>query len=295
MNRRDMIKKAGTAVAGFSLISLDALAHSGNNAYASAPSTSASTSASASASASSASAASNAASADASASSSSAESSAARGDRKKILVIGAHPDDPETAAGGTMALFVKAGYEVVSVYMTKGERGIAGKTFQEAVDIRVPEAKAACKILGVRPVFMSQIDGDAQINPERYVEMRELIAAEKPDMVFTHWPIDGHPDHRVCSLLVYDAWRRLGYSFELYYFEVMSGTQTQLFHPTDWVNITDVATIKEQACFCHVSQNIKPLYDEWHIPMEKFRGLELRCPRAEAFIHLRRDSNDIFQ
>lgn len=266
-----MIKKAGSAVAGFSLISLDALAHSGNNAYASAYA------------------------ADASASSSSAESSAARGDRKKILVIGAHPDDPETAAGGTMALFVKAGYEVVSVYMTKGERGIAGKTFQEAVDIRVPEAKAACKILGVRPVFMTQIDGDAQINPERYVEMRELIAAEKPDMVFTHWPIDGHPDHRVCSLLVYDAWRRLGYSFELYYFEVMSGTQTQLFHPTDWVNITDVATIKEQACFCHVSQNMKPLYEEWHIPMEKFRGLELRCPRAEAFIHLRRDSNDIFQ
>lgn len=289
MNRRDMIKKAGTAVAGFSLISLDALAHSGNNAYASAYA------ADASASASSASAASNAASADASASSSSAESSAARGDRKKILVIGAHPDDPETAAGGTMALFVKAGYEVVSVYMTKGERGIVDKTLDEAAAIRVPEAKAACKILGVRPVFMTQIDGDAQINPERYVEMRELIAAEKPDMVFTHWPIDGHPDHRVCSLLVYDAWRRLGYSFELYYFEVMSGTQTQLFHPTDWVNITDVATIKEQACFCHVSQNMKPLYDEWHIPMEKFRGLELRCPRAEAFIHLRRDSNDIFQ
>ena len=273
MNRRDMIKKAGTAVAGFSLIGLDALGKEAN----------ASRTAGAAGSA--------AATVDGSEDGS--EAGSAVGARKKVLVIGAHPDDPETAAGGTMVLLAQAGYEVVSVYMTKGERGIPGKSFQEAVDIRVPEAINACKILGARPVFMSQIDGDAQINPERYVEMRELIAAEKPDMVFTHWPIDGHPDHRVCSLLVYDAWRRLGYSFELYYFEVMSGTQTQLFHPTDWVNISSVATVKEQACFCHESQNIKPLYEEWHIPMEKFRGLELRCPRAEAFIHLRRDTNDI--
>ena len=107
MNRRDMIKKAGTAVAGFSLIGLNAaaadnpiIANTQNNK------------------------------------------------RKKVLVIGAHPDDPETAAGGTMVLLAQAGYEVVSVYMTKGERGIAGKSLQEAADIRVPEAISACKILG---------------------------------------------------------------------------------------------------------------------------------------------------
>ena len=291
-----MIKKAGTAVAGFSLISLNAMANNSSGAtnplFAS--ETTDATAATLTATTSVENSAAEPAQNTSAATASTQNNPASLGDRKKILVIGAHPDDPETAAGGTMALFAKAGHEVVSVYMTKGERGITGKSLQEAADIRVPEAKAACKILGARPVFMTQIDGDAQINPERYVEMRELIAAEKPDMVFTHWPIDGHPDHRVCSLLVYDAWRRLGYSFELYYFEVMSGTQTQLFHPTDWVNITDVATIKEQACFCHVSQNMKPLYDEWHIPMEKFRGLELRCPRAEAFIHLRRDTNDIF-
>ena len=288
MNRRDMIKKAGTAVAGFSLIGLDALGKEANASRTAGAAGSEAATVDGSAAGSESAAFDTAAGQTGNVSDGSAV-----GARKKVLVIGAHPDDPETAAGGTMVLLAQAGYEVVSVYMTKGERGIAGKSFQEAVDIRVPEAINACKILGARPVFMTQIDGDAQINPERYVEMRELIAAEKPDMVFTHWPIDGHPDHRVCSLLVYDAWRRLGYSFELYYFEVMSGTQTQLFHPTDWVNISSVATVKEQACFCHVSQNIKPLYDEWHIPMEKFRGLELRCPRAEAFIHLRRDTNDI--
>ena len=38
----------------------------------------------------------------------------------------------------------------------------------------------------------------------------------------------------------------------------------------------------------------KPLFDDWHGPMEQFRGLEFRCRRAEAFIHLRRNNNDLF-
>lgn len=215
--------------------------------------------------------------------------------KQKALIIGAHPDDPETGCGGTMLLLKEAGWETVSVYMTKGERGIEGKSLSEAATIRVEEGKQACKILGATPIFMTQIDGDTEINKERYVEMRELIAKEKPDIVFTHWPIDSHPDHRVCSLLVYDAWRRLGYNFELFYFEVMSGTQTQMFNPTDYVDISSVAEQKRQACYCHKSQNMEPLYNDWHIPMEQFRGLEFRCKQAEAFIHLKRNTNDILQ
>ena len=64
-------------------------------------------------------------------------------DRKKILVIGAHPDDPETAAGGTMCLLSDAGHEVVSVYLTRGEAGIRGKSHDEAAAIREAEARAA--------------------------------------------------------------------------------------------------------------------------------------------------------
>ena len=213
---------------------------------------------------------------------------------RKALIIGAHPDDPETGCGGTMLRLLQDGYEVVAVYMTKGERGIPKKTLDESAAIRMEEAKNACRILGASPVFMTQIDGDSHINKERYTEMRELIKRENPDIVFTHWPIDSHPDHRVCSLLVYDAWRRLGYNFELYYFEVMSGTQTQLFSPTDYVDITTVAKQKREACLCHISQDMEPLYNDWHTPMEQFRGLEFRCKQAEAFIHLRRDNSDIF-
>ncbi|MBR5331911.1 MAG: PIG-L family deacetylase [Muribaculaceae bacterium] len=249
MNRRDMLKVAGTAIAGAALLGTEAFANESNNST--------------------------------------------NSTRKKALIIGAHPDDPETGCGGTMLMLRRVGHEIVSVYMTRGEGGIKGKTANDAAAIRTQEAIDACKILNAYPLFMTQIDGNTEINKARYIEMRELIAKEKPSIVFTHWPIDSHPDHRVCSHLVYDAWRRLDYSFELYYFEVMSGTQTQLFQPTDYVDITLVADQKRQACYCHKSQNIEPLYEEWHDRMEQFRGLEFRCPRAEAFIHLRRNNSDI--
>lgn len=248
MNRRDMLKVAGAAIAGATLFGPKSFAN---------------------------------------------ESTSEPKTKKKALIIGAHPDDPELCCGGTMIRLKQAGWDVVSVYMTKGEAGIKGKTHEEAVEIRTKEATNACNILGVRPIFMTQIDGNSEVNKERYTEMMNLIAAEKPDIVFTHWPLDSHADHRVCAILVYNAWRRLDYSFELYYAEGMNGTQTAYFHPTDYVDISTVANQKRKACNCHTSQDMEPLYQKWHDPIEKFRGIEFRCDRAEAFIHLRRDSSDL--
>ena len=202
---------------------------------------------------------------------------------KKVLVIGAHPDDPETMCGGTMLKLKTRGAEVVSVYLTSGEAGIKGKNHEEARSIRQAEARHACKVMGVKAEFLTQIDGNAEVNKERYAEMKALIEREKPDMVITHWPIDSHRDHRVCAVLVYDAWRQSGYSFDLYYGEVMTGIQTQNFTPTLWVNITDYKAQKEKAYMCHESQgmaDIKPYHDA----MERMRGLECQTQYGEAFI-----------
>ena len=202
--------------------------------------------------------------------------------RLKVLAIGAHPDDPETCCGGTMCLFTEAGHEVVCVYLTRGEAGIAGMSHDEAAAVRVVESENACKVTGARHIFMSQVDGNTEVNLERYKEMRELIDRENPDIVMTHWPLDGHRDHACCGILVMDAWRRLDRRFKLFYFEAMSGTQSQMFHPTHWVNIERVLERKHKACNCHVSQHMEDIY-EWHGAMEKFRGLECRCNAAEAF------------
>ena len=202
---------------------------------------------------------------------------------KKVLVIGAHPDDPETMCGGTILKLKAMGVEVVSVYLTSGEAGIRGKSHEESRTIRQAEARRACEVMGVRAEFLTQIDGNAEVNKERYAEMKALIEREKPDMVITHWPIDSHRDHRVCSVLTYDAWRQTGYSFDLYYGEVMTGLQTQNFTPTLWVDITEYHDQKLKAYYCHQSQGMEEI-QAYHDPMEILRGMECHAKYGEAFI-----------
>jgi LmbE family N-acetylglucosaminyl deacetylase len=203
--------------------------------------------------------------------------------RRKVIVVGAHPDDPETGCGGVMLRCAERGDEVVAAYLTAGEAGIAGLRHDEAARIRKAEAAGACAILGARPAFIGQVDGAAEITPRRYEEMRAFLSQEKADLVFAHWPVDTHRDHRIASVLVYDAWLGLGRAFALYYFEVMTGTQTQNFFPTHFVDISSVMERKHRASFAHVSQSIEADYGKYHGRMETYRGMQRGVQAAEAF------------
>jgi N-acetylglucosamine malate deacetylase 1 len=203
--------------------------------------------------------------------------------RLKVVVAGAHPDDPESGCGGTIALYSDLGHEVSILYLTRGEAGIRGKSPQEAAAIRTAECQKACTILKAKPVFAGQIDGNTELDRTRYEEFARLLQAEQPDIVFTHWPIDTHRDHRAASLLVYDTWLAAHRAFDLYYFEVEQGTQTQLFHPTNYVDITKTENRKRAACFSHASQEPESWY-RLHDKMNQFRGMECGCELAEGFV-----------
>src|ERR1044072_5561402 len=79
----------------------------------------------------------------------------------RVVCVGAHPDDPESGCGGTLARYAALGHAVTVVYLTRGERGIAGKSLDEAARIRSAECAPACKVMGAKPVFFGQIDGEA--------------------------------------------------------------------------------------------------------------------------------------
>ncbi|MEM1137388.1 MAG: PIG-L family deacetylase [Bacteroidota bacterium] len=208
-------------------------------------------------------------------------------DKLKVLVAGGHPDDPETGCGGTIARYTAEGHEVVILYLTKGEAGIANKSHNEAATIRYKEALQACEILGAKSKFFGQIDGNTGITTEDYKKMEATLKEINPDIIFTHWPIDRHRDHRICSMLIYDAWVYTGEKQPLYYYEVMSGVQSMNFNPTDYVDISPVIAKKWKSCFIHKSQKIEEAYKDDHAKMEIFRGLEYQCDYAEAFVHVR--------
>lgn len=241
MNRRKMLKLSAAAVAGASLMGIDAIAGP-------------------------------------------ADSPKKTKGRKKVLVVGAHPDDPESCAGGTILKMLDAGFDVKVIYFTKGERGVPTVSLQESARIRMEECAKACEILGVPYEFMSQIDGESEITPERYAEMQDVIRREHPDVVLTHWPIDSHRDHVNCSVLVLDTWRRIGNFFDIFYFEAMTGLQSKTFLPTDLVDISEFHDRKVEALYCHKSQDCEDWYPAYHQKMEEFYGLRMAKKYAEAFI-----------
>ncbi len=85
--------------------------------------------------------------------------------RLTVVCVGAHPDDPESGCGGTLARYAALGHAVTVVYVTRGERGISGKSLDEAAKIRSAECATACKIIGAKPVFFGQIDGATEVTP----------------------------------------------------------------------------------------------------------------------------------
>lgn len=207
-------------------------------------------------------------------------------EKKKIVCFGGHPDDPESGCGGTLAKLISMGHEVTIIYLTTGEAGIEGKTHDEAAAIRKQEAINACAVLKAKPVFAGQIDGASIMDNEWLAKVQKMIADIKPDLVFTHWPIDTHKDHQIASLMMIQTWVRSSKKFPLYFFEVCTGEQTQIFRPTDYVDISETQEQKRKAVYCHVSQDPPGIYGCGHAAMEDFRGRELGVKAAEAFVYM---------
>jgi LmbE family N-acetylglucosaminyl deacetylase len=205
----------------------------------------------------------------------------------RIVCLGGHPGDPEFGCGGTMAKYSDAGHQVTFLYLTRGEASDPKKTYAEMAELRTKEAETACKILNATPKFAGQVDGNTVLDKDQNEKVAKLIMAEKPDILFTQWPVDGHPDHQVTGLLALTAWVRSGRAFHLYFYEVNTGVETMGFTPTDYVDITALRDRKKEAMFAHKTQDPVNTYNDYFKPLEEFRGLEAGIKAAEAFIHFK--------
>jgi LmbE family N-acetylglucosaminyl deacetylase len=199
----------------------------------------------------------------------------------KVIVTGGHPGDPEYGCGGTIARYVDLGHEVVLLYLNDGEWP-ASKGGAPA-STRVAEASKACQTLKARPAYADQTNGNAVVDSSHFDQYRKILEVERPDVVFTQWPIDAHRDHRATSALTFDAWLKMGRRFALYYYEVSNGEDTLQFSPTHYVDITSTEPTKRVACYAHASQTPDRFY-ALQDQVAKFRGIESGCERAEAFI-----------
>jgi LmbE family N-acetylglucosaminyl deacetylase len=125
---------------------------------------------------------------------------------ERVLVVGAHPDDPDFGFGASVAKLADDGAEVYYCICTDGSQGGEDPSVpdERLTATRYEEQRAAAEVLGVRDVvFLGFRDGFLVAN----VELRRAITREirrfKPDLVLTHSPLRAtsvpigasHPDH----------------------------------------------------------------------------------------------------
>jgi len=123
----------------------------------------------------------------------------------RLLIIGAHPDDADYAAGGLAALYRAAGHVVHMVSMTNGDAGHHEMSGEKLALRRQAEAHAAGAVIGAAYQLFDNHDGELQPTLENRRQVIQLIRSFGPDLVLTHRPNDYHPDHRYTSQLVQDA------------------------------------------------------------------------------------------
>src|SRR5438093_6780174 len=123
----------------------------------------------------------------------------------RLLIIGAHPDDADYAAGGTAALYRAAGHEVKMVSLTNGDAGHHREAGPALAQRRRGEAAAAGAVIGATYDVLENGDGQLLPTLENRWQIIRLIRSFQPDLVLTHRPNDYHPDPRYTSQLVQDA------------------------------------------------------------------------------------------
>ena len=202
-----------------------------------------------------------------------------------VVVAGGHPGDPEYGCGGTIAQYARLGHKVTLLYLNRGEDPLhcAPANATNDATIRVHEAIEACRILGAKPIFAPQCNGNSIVDNAHYEAFTRLLSELRADLLFTQWPIDNHPDHRAVSTLTLEAWNRLGRSAAFYFYEVSDGEDSVMFAPTDYVDITATEPIKRLACYAHASQEPDHFY-ALQAQVAQFRGLEAGYQQAEGFI-----------
>lgn len=116
----------------------------------------------------------------------------------RVLVVVAHPDDAETAAGGTIASLVEQGTEVRYVILTSGNKGTNNRSMtpEELVVIRQKEQLAAAQVLGVTSVdFVGIDDGELLDTQEVRENLTRFIRKYRPEAVMTWNPTRRHSEY----------------------------------------------------------------------------------------------------
>jgi len=198
-----------------------------------------------------------------------------------ILAFGAHPDDVELGAGGTIAKEISLGKKVGIVDLTRGELGTRG-----SAEIRDKESADAAIILGLSIRENLRMKDGFFVNDERHqIKVIEMLRKYRPEIVLCNAIEDRHIDHGKGSSLVSDACFLSGLrkiETELDGEKQVAWRPKWVYHYIQWknlkpdfvVDVTGFTEIKKQAILAYSSQFYNPDTKEPETPIATKNFLE---------------------
>jgi LmbE family N-acetylglucosaminyl deacetylase len=216
---------------------------------------------------------------------------------QRVMVVTAHPDDPEFGAGGTIAKLVKEGCEVTYVIVTNGNKGSSDRTMtsERLAAIRADEQRNAARTLGVARVqFLGYPDGEVEDTRDVRRDVTREIRRWRPDLLICQSPNRtynlgaSHRDHRTVGGVAIDcvyplardhmAFPELLPEFEPHKVRELYVMQWQ--NPQMIVDISDVIDLKLRALACHASQ-----FRDFKAVEERVRQRSGEIGKAKGYAH----------
>jgi len=162
--------------------------------------------------------------------------------RQSVLAIGAHPDDVEIGAAGTLAMHRRLGHEVSILTLSRGARG-------GTEDTRAGESRKAAEVIGATLYHEDLQDTSIREGDPTIGVITRIVQAVRPTVIYTHSLHDVHQDHRNTHRAALVAVRQVG---RVYCFQSPSATVD--FRPTRFVAIDEQLDRKLQAIDAFASQ-----------------------------------------
>jgi LmbE family N-acetylglucosaminyl deacetylase len=191
---------------------------------------------------------------------------------RRVLAIGAHPDDIELGCGATLLAHAAAGDAVTMLVLTGGQAGPGAAHRHE-------EQRQAAAVLGAALRWGGLVDCCVTSEAATVRLVEEVIRDTDADVVYVHAPEDSHQDHRAAAAATLSAARRM--SRVLHY----QSPSTLSFQPTVFVDVTGYLSGKLAALRAHASQvemsaMVEP---DAVVASARYWGAQARIGYAEAF------------
>jgi len=170
--------------------------------------------------------------------------------QKRVLAIGAHPDDVEIGCGGTLARHRAKGDMLNILTLSRGAAG-------GDVNVRATEAYKAADILGATLQLGSLRDAHISEGVATIAIIEAAIRELQPTHVYTHCAEDTHQDHRAVHAASLVAARNVP---NVYCYQ--SPSSTVEFRPRRFVDITHF-----------IGQKIKVI-DAYHSQVDRMESIQ---------------------